>query len=116
VAETEPTQGQRQFLYLLVLIDEAGLDRDALAAMTPEAQYLTIIKAIRERNVNEEDVAGWISQCDPPGTPPGTGPVDCFRLKAALALRDPINIPLSWSISAGFWFVVAFGASWWAKR
>jgi hypothetical protein len=112
----EPTQEQRKLHYAAVLIDETGLDKDAIAAMVPDAKTLTILKAMHERGVDLYDVQAWIAQCDPPGTPPGMGPVDCFRVKAHLALKDPVNVTRSWPISAGFWFAMAFGASWLLRR
>ncbi len=112
----EPTREQRQLHYAAILIEETGLDKDAVVAMEPTAQFFTIVKALNQRNVHWDDVEVWIAECDPPGTPPGMGPVDCFKIKAHTALKDPINVTRAWLISAGFWFVAAFGTSWALRR
>lgn len=112
----DPTREQRPLHYAAVVADETGIDKGALSDMSPTLAFFTILKAAEQRGVNLKDIEGWIAQCDPPGTPPGMGPVACFKVKAHTALRDPINVTRSWTISAGFWFAAAFGASWLLRR
>ncbi len=104
------TREARQLAYVGVLIDLTGLDGEELSKRPPDEQFLVLLKAVEERGVTLQDVAGWVALCDPEGTEPPAGfdPVECFRTSASAAMAEPPTLARTVLVWGGLSAVAAY--------
>ena len=104
VRDPPDVRAARQWAYLLVLLQETGVD----PAKVPQDQILAEIMSPLERHgYTSQDIQNWISSCDPE-IKPAWDEVTCFRAKVKDALKPPSGLGLAVAASATVAFLAAF--------
>jgi len=94
----------RRFLYLVVLLQETGVDPNKVPQ---EELVFRVMTPLEKLGYTSADVERWISECDPE-IKPDWDQVECFRARVKEALRPRFGMGLPVVISAGIAFAAAF--------
>jgi hypothetical protein len=105
MTDPQSVRDARRFQYLLILLQEAGVDPNAV----PPDQLMSELMAPYERHgYTQADIDSWIATCDPV-IKPAWDEVTCFRAKAKAALKPPVGLGAAIALVGGLAFLAAFG-------
>ncbi len=94
----------RRFLYLVVLLQETGVDPNKV----PQGEIVfRVMTPLEKLGYTSADVERWISECDPE-IKPNWDQVECFRARVKEALRPRFGMGLPIALAAGIAFTAAF--------
>jgi len=94
----------RRFLFLVVLLQETGVD----PKKTPQDEIVArVMTPLEKLGYSSADIERWVSECDPE-IKPDWDPVDCFRARVKQALRPHMSLAVPVVIAAGIAFIAAF--------
>ena len=102
-ADTD-ARSARRFLYLVVLLQETGVDPKKVPQ---EEIVFRLMTPLEKLGYTTADIESWIQECDPE-IKPSWDPVECFRAKVKAALRPRMSLLAPVSIAAGVAFAAAF--------
>jgi len=103
VRDSDDVRNARRFLYLVVLLQETGVDPNKV----PQAELIArVMTPFEKLGYTSIDIESWVTACDPEIKPPWDE-VECFRAKVKKALRPRMSLSVPVAAAA----VIAFSAA-----